>query len=330
MKRNIQGVVAVTLAALAGTLLTKNAVAGDYDYEASLTYGSADTKVVLPVFTFVPPSEPIVSSITTSSDSDRVELSGTWYYSGLSDTSGPKSRAAFLDRASGARISYAYQDLSGTSVYTGLQPPVPQGVLPNPPSNDSVDGNSHALEVRLRHVWKANGWYGLAGATRIDSELGTNSDGVGQSFDTDATAYTLGIGKYLGQSTALDLSIIASDLDGYDTTAYALSFNHVGSIGGSWHYAADLGVALSDEDEDDGTYSLGLSLFPTTEFEFGIRVTHHESAFDSDRDSYEGFASWFVRDRVELHARYQENDWDIDVASEYDSDQYAIGVNVRF
>ncbi len=331
MKKTIERIARQSLVTLAVTFLATNVVAGEYDYEAGLSYGNSGTDVSSSL-AFVggnPGSQ--FGSATTSSDSDRVELSGTWYYSGLSDESGPKSRAAFLIQASGVRLAYSYDDLSGSYASSGLQPPLPPGLLPIPPSTGSIDGTTHALEVGLRHVWEASGWYGLAGATRIDFEFDAVFDGIGSSNDTDETVYTLGIGKYLGQATALDLSIISSEIDGYDITAYGFSFNHVGLVGGNWHYAADLGVAVSDEDGDDGTYSLGLSLFPTTEVEFGIQIVHYESAFNLDSDSYGGFARWFVRDRIELHTSYQRNDnWESDLVSDIDSDQFTVGVNVRF
>ena len=317
----------VTFAAL---FLATDGVAGEYSYEAGLSYGSSNTDTTAPLLIVGGNPGTQFGSATSSSDSDLVKLSGSWYYSGLSDKSGPKSRAAFLDRASSVYLAYSYDDLSGSYKTSGLQPPLPPGFLPTPPSTGSTDGTTHTLEAGLRHVWEASGWYGLAGVTRSDTEIDTVFDGSAASFDLDATAYTLGIGKYFGQATALDLSVISSDLDGHDTTAYSLSFNHVGSLGDSWYYAADLGLAVSDEDEDDGTYSLGLALFPTTKIEFGIQIVHHESAFVDDWDSYGGFVRWFVRDHVEVNARYREDDWEPNSVVEIDRDQFAIGVNIRF
>lgn len=327
MKINIEQMAALSLAALTATFLPANAVAGNYDFEAGLSYGNSSTDTVSPLLTSGPER---FGTSTSSSDSDRVELSGAWYYSRLSDEKGPKSRAAFLDRASSVRLAYSYDDLSGSFASSGLQDPLPPGILPRPPSTGGTDGTTHSLVAGLRHVWKASGWYGLAGATRIDSEIDTVFNGIGGSFDTDATAYTVGIGKYLGRATALDLSVVSSDLDGYDTTVYALSFSHIGLLGDKWHYAADLGVAVSDEDGDDGSYSLGLSLFPSTELELGIEIVQQDGPFDADRDTYEGHVRWFARDHVELFASYLTVDWEPNSLTDTDSDRFAIGVNVRF
>ncbi len=318
-------IAALSLAALT-TFLPLKAMAGDYDFEAGLSFGNSSTDTTSPLLVSAFDQQ---GTSTSSSESDRVELSGTWYYSGLSDKTGPKSRAEFLDRASSVRLAYAYDDLSGSFESSGLQDPLPPGFPPIPPSTGSSDGTTHSLEASLRHVWKASGWYGLAGATRIDSEIDTEFNGFGGSFDTDATAYTVGVGKYLGEATAIDLSVVSSDLDGYDTTVYALLFTHLGSLGDKWHYAADLGVALSDEDGDDGSYALGLSLFPTTELEFGIEIVQQDGPFDGNRDTYEGFARWFARDHIEVYASYLNGDWEASV-SDADTDRIAIGVNVRF
>ena len=228
------------------------------------------------------------------------------------------------------RITYAYDDLSGSFASSGLQDPLPPGIFPRPPTSGSTDGTTHSLKVDLRHVWKASGWYGLAGATRSDSEIDTEFNGIGGSFDTDATAFTVGIGKYLGPATALDLSVVSSDIDDFDTTVYALSFSHIGSLGDKWQYAADLGAARSDEDGVDGSYLLGLSLFPNTELELGIEIVQQDTPFEEDRDTYEGFVRWFARDHVELYASYLNADWEPNSISDTDTDQFVIGVNVRF
>lgn len=339
MKTIIEQVARQSLLTLALTFLAANVVAGEYDYEVGLSYGNSSTDRSSPILVTGGNPGSQFGSFENSSDSDRVELSGTWYYSGLSDKSGPKSRAAFLDRASGVRLSYAYENLSGSYESSGLQPPLPPGVIlppgfpPIPPSTGSSDGTTNALEVSLRHVWKASGWYGLAGATRIDTQIDSDIGGNSTSFDADATAYTLGIGKYFGQATALDLSIISADVEGSDTTTYALSFNHVGKLGDNWHYAADLGFAVSDFEYIDGdseSYSVGFSLFPTTELEFGIEVVRPDGPIDGDSNTYEGFVSWFVRENVELNASYRNADREFDSLTEIDSNQFAVGVNVRF
>lgn len=319
-----------SLVMLAVIFLSINAVAGQYNYEAGLSYENSSTGNSSSLFYIDGNPGSQIGSATTSSNLDQMELSGTWFYSGLSDNSGPKSRAAFIDRASGVRLAYSYSDLSASFVSSGLQPPLPPGALPTDPSSGSVDGTTHELEVSLRHVWPASGWYGLAGVARVDFELNAIFDGVGSSNGADESVYTLGIGKYLSQATALDLRIVSTDLGRSDTMAYVLSFIHVGSLGSGWHYAADLGVAGSEEDGDDGTYSLGVSLFPTTEVEFGIQIVHQESEFYSDSDTYKGFARWFIRDHLELHALYGAEDLETHWASDRDNDQLSVGMNIRF
>jgi hypothetical protein len=148
----------------------------------------------------------------------------------------------------------------------------------------------------------------------------------------DGTAYFVGVGKYIGERTALDFKVISSDLEGFDSTGYALSLSHVGSIGSQWQYAADLGYSISDADANgnDGSYSARLSLFPTAKFAFGVQAVHQEYEFSADLDSYEGFVGWFVRDNIEVRARYRDDDIDSNSVTDVDSNQFGIGVNVRF
>lgn len=302
------------------------AVAADYDYEIGLSYGNSDTDAVSSLGSIGPNPAPEAGTATSASDSDRFEIAGTWYYSGLSDTNGPWSRAAFLSRASGVSVAYAYTDESSSFSTTGSTAPFPI----SPPSSGSGESTADTFNASLRHVWPDSGWYAIAGVSRIETEVDTVFQNMNFSFDVDATAYTAGFGRYLGKATAIDVSVISTDVEGDDATAFALSFSHIGALGNGWQYGADIGIAASDQDGDDGSYSLGLSLFPTNEFEFGIAIVHRESGFDLDQDLYEGFASWFVRQHIELRARYGQDDIDAFGQQDYNSDQFGLGINVRF
>lgn len=313
--------VVLTLSACVST-----ARAGNYDYEIGLSYGNSSADNVNALGSIGGSPIPEAGTAINSSDSDRFEIAGTWYYSGLSDSSGPRSRAVFLSRASGVSAAYAYTDESSSFSTTATTAPLPI----RPPSSGGGESSTDTFEAALRHVWPDSGWYAIAGVARIETEVDTVFQNTNFSFDVDATAYTAGFGRYLGKATAIDLSVISTDAEGDDATAFALSFSHIGALGNGWQYGADVGIAASDQDGDDGSYSLGLSLFPTNEFEFGIAIVHRESGFDLDQDLYEGFASWFVREHIELRARYGQDDVDVFGQQDYDSDQFGLGINVRF
>ena len=301
------------VASLIGSIFPIHAVAEEYDYDISVSYGNSNTDIDTPLaFLGGDPPSPF-GTRTTSTESDSLEVSGTWYYSGLVDNEGPKSRAAFLGRASSASLAFSYTDKSTFFSSTGLtSPPWPPGLPTSPPSSGTFDDTSRDLEADLRHVWQSSGWYGLAGVARSE--------------------HYAGVGKYIGDATALDFKVTMSDAGPFDSTDYALSLSHIGALGSEWQYAADLEFSMSDSDvNDDGkSYLAGLSLFPTSNLEFGVQLIHQESEFSPDWDSYKGFAGWFVRDDIEVRAWYQDNDFDGSPFTDLDSNQFGIGVNMRF
>lgn len=302
--------------ALAGSLIAASAIADDYDYELGLSIGRNNSDIASPeLFT----GTITLPASSQSSVSEQINLAGAWYYSGLSGAAGPKSQAAFLSRASSISLVYSYSDDS--SSFNSM------GGSGFAPSSASTDGRTNALEARLRHVWRDSGWYLLAGVARVESEEDGQSGDIAFFSEYEATAYTLGAGKYFGQATALDLSVAEED---YGPTSVALSFSHIGSIGKDWQYGADIGLAKSDDSGDDGSFSLRGSLYPSPNFEFGMEWSRQQYSRGFDIDSVEGFASWFARDHVEITARYQQDNRDTLPGWDIDDDEFSIGVNVRF
>lgn len=310
-----------TVTALAVYFFAANAIADDYDYELGLTLGRNNSDFASSAFVIETINGPItVPAVSTSSDSDIIELSGAWYYSGLSDADGPKSRSAFLSRASSISLSYSYSDDSSSIRSTGGG-----GFAP---SNGSTDGRTNELSAKLRHVWRDSGWYVLAGVGRVDSEQrGESGGGITFGSDFEATVYTLGAGKYFGQATALELSVIDTD---NGSGGIALSFSHIGAIGKDWQYGADVAYGKSDTGGDGDFYALRGALYPSAEFEFGLELSRRESGSRVDSDTIEAFVGWFVRDHIELNARYQQDDPDTSPGEDIDNNQFSIGVNVRF
>ena len=150
------------LVLLVGCSLTTVAVGDDYNYQVGLAYSSAQSdSTVVPTFGGVP--DPSLGITTSSSDSDTIELTGIWYYSGLSDDNGPKSRAAFMSRASGLVISYANGDESTATEFSGSST--------IPPQFSRSDGSNKGYSLDLRHVWKDSGWFARAGISRTELDL---------------------------------------------------------------------------------------------------------------------------------------------------------------
>lgn len=327
--RNQYGKFAIFLATFLG--IVNGATADDVDYELGLSLANFDMDVASPIGFIGGTPGSALGRAENSTDTDRLELSATWYYSGLQDAPGPRSRAAFLDRASSIVLSYAYEDSSSDFSSTGIPDPLlPPGIGPFPPSTGGSDGTGHFIEARLRHVWGDSAWYGLAGLSHAEIDLDSVFNGNSSSFSEDSDAWAIGLGRYIGASTSLEVGTGSVDILGEDATTYSAALSHVGQLGANWHYAADLGITVFDSFDDREAYSLGLSAFPNRELEIGIRATLRDSEFDLDEDSYELFSSWFIRENVEIRARYREDDRDSTFVTEFDSSELALGVNVRF
>ena len=298
-----------------------NAAADDYDYDVGLRYGwgQSDSTFVSPS-NGVPP--PLLGISRSSSDTDNIELFGSWYYSGLSDSVGPKSQAAFLSRASSVVLAYSHSDGTGSFEFTG------GGIIP--PGTTSTDTTSSAISVDLRHVWRDSGWYALAGISSAELEANIMSNGTGASSELDTTAYSLGVGKYLGEATTLDLSVATLDIGNSNPTVIGLTLSHIGSIGKSWQYGANVAFAKSDTAGDGDSYALRGALYPSADFEFGLGFSRRESESRFDSDTIEAFVGWFVRDNIELTAQYQQDDPDTAPGEDVDSNRFGVGVRVRF
>ncbi len=310
------------LVLLVGCGLTSVAAGEDYDYQVGLTYGSGQSdSTVVPTFGGVP--DPSLGITTTSSDSDTIGLTGVWFYSGLSDANGPKSRASFMSRASSLVISYSNGDESTTTEFSS------GGIIP--PQTTRSDGSSNEYALDLRHVWRDSGWFARAGVSRAELDVDImNNAGVPAFARFDANRYTLGAGKYLGQATTLELAITTLDVGSSNPTVIALSFSHIGSLGANWQYGADVAFAKSDTGGDGDTIALRGSLFPTASIEFGLSFARQDRSGGFDLDTTEVFGGWFVRDNIELTARYRLDDPDTFPGQDVDSDEFGIGVSMRF
>lgn len=295
--------------------------ADNYDYQIGISYDAsrASSESVFAV--------PIVDSIRVESDSDNDEigLHGTWFFDGVAASSGPRSRAAFIGRASAVSLSYTRGNGDSVSTLSSTDPAFPS-------STDRSELETNRVSANLRWVWAESGWYGLAGWSRADSE--TSSEFV--SIDSTADAYNVGVGKYIGSQTTLEVSVVHLDSDasgpvigGNSTsTETAVAFSHIGSLGRAWQYGTDIVLATTERGASDGSYSVRLSLYPSRPLAFGLEIDGALQDPGNVSTHYGLFASWFPGERIEFDARYG---WiSIDEPSNTDLDQYTFGVGVKF
>jgi hypothetical protein len=289
------------------------AAAEDYDFELGLTYSQQQedySEDIGSIGSLLP-----TGTFQDDRETDSYTLLGTWFYSGLRDVEGPRSRAAFLGRTSGLSLWYENGEEIRAYTYSNLTPPVPDWV----PSNGTFDNDITAFGAHMRHVWADSGWYGLAGASRLDHEGWARGD-----------RWEIGVGKYLAPSTALDLRIVEDDEDFVDRTSYGLNFSHIGALPGGWQYGSDLTFEYANEVDDYQKYGVALSLFPTNDLEFGLTYHDAERLGNSD-DDIGAFASWFLRDNIELRAQYVSHEPAFaDEVLDYDNNTFNLGMQVRF
>lgn len=316
---------------LAGVLAVTNASADQYDFEIELAY---DRSQFDGSQTLTTPG----GSIFTSNETDNDDLSviGSWYFSGLSDDKGPRARAVFVDRASSVSVGYTRSEQNTSTFLTSDDP-----AFTFPSIDSEFDSSGNSFSANIRYIDKSSGWFGQAGLLSANTALsGFVSDSV------DATGWSLGVGKYLFDRTALSLDFSEVDVDGGGSaTVTAASFTHLGDLGSNWQYAID--VAYSHTDADFGTeldtWGAAFAFYPSRDFEFGIAYENasdnNGSIIDLSNTSVAGFVSWYVTPKVRLAARYRVDDPDyfgnigISGATRVsDADQSAFGISaaIRF
>lgn len=310
---------------LSAVLLAASAAADDFSYELGFTY---DRTRLDAEQTFTTAGG--VISNTSDVDTDAYTLFGSWYFAGLSDENGPRARAAFVDRASVMDIGYARTEFSLFAVVDSTDP-----LISSFAGSFESDGDAYVLDVR--YVWRDSGWFADAGVVNANVSI----SGVLNESE-DSTAWRLGVGKYLFETTTLALDFSQSDDEGSNAARYSAAFSHLGDMGSSWQYAVDLGYVRTDADFnlDFETWSAALSLYPNRDFEFGLRIAEQDAdASVRDGTSYEGFLSWFVNPNVVLAARYRIDDVGFlgnvqigaaESTSDADQDSLGISLSVRF
>jgi hypothetical protein len=297
--------------------------ADSYDYDIGISYDATHASSVSDPAFPVGSLSPI--SFESDSDSDEIGLRGTWFFDGVAATSGPRSRAAFISRASGISLSYTRAEGDSVSTLNSTNPTVP-------PFSDRSETDTNSFSASLRWVWAQSGWYGLAGLSAADSET------VGDfgSFDFATDAYHLGVGKYIGTQTTLELSVMRLDLDlsgpviggNSNSTEVSVAFSHIGMLGQTWQYGTDIALATTERGASDGSYRVRLSVYPSRPLAFGLEV---DGALQDPGDvstNFNAFASLFLRERIEVTARYG---WmSIDEPANSDLDQYTFGLGLNF
>ena len=283
-------------------LIALNASADEFDFELALDYGTTS------ISTTTQSQLPIVFDL--DQDFDNIDLSGTWFFNGVVANEGPRDRAAFLGQASSVSLSYTNLDGSTVARIISSDPNIPS-------STDRSSQSGDAFSVDGRYIWNS-GWYVVGGLASADLE------GV------DVTAIAAGVGKYFGNRTALDFVVTHAESDNSDSNEVSLNFTHVGDLGSTWQYAADLNVSTISLGDADGSYEARFTLYPSRDFGFGASINGGIGSSQFDSTSYSVLASWFPAQNIGIEASYGWVDTDDLPGSKTDTDTFSIGGVFRF
>lgn len=297
-------------------LLCFSAHADDYNFEVGVTIGQSEADTTTISF-----PAPINTAATISANADQFDLRGTWFYTGLSDNKGPKTRAAFVDRSSSVSLSYFRSDLSSTVILSG-------GGLPPDQSNISIDVSGYSVD--LRHVWRESGWFGIISIGRAELDGILTNGPTTSTSDADSNAYSLGIGKYLADTTSVDLRVLSEESGSSTAAGISLRFSHLAPLGNTWMFGADVGITKTDTAGDGDAYNIVGSFYPNSEVDFGLSFARRDEEGGIDSESFELFAGWFISDSTRVHASYIEDTGGAGLSAEADSTGYEVGISSRF
>ena len=313
---------------LVGMLVARSGLAEEYNFEIALAFDSTQFDGSQ---TLTTPGGMIFNSGET--DTDELSVLGSWYFAGLSDDKGPRARAVLVDRASSLSVGYSRSDQTRTAFLSSDDPS-----FSFPPIDSTFESDGDNFVVDFRYVDRDSGWFGNAGLFTTDTTLGGFVDG-----SLDDTGWSLGVGKYLFETTTLGLGVGQVDGGGGEKTVIAVSFSHLGDLGKSWQYAFDLGYGRLEVDGsgfEQDTWGAAIALYPSRDFEFGVAIEDISNSTNfNETTGVEGFASWFVKPNVRLSARYRVDDVDyfgniiIPSASrvgDAEQDSFGISATIRF
>lgn len=267
-------------------------------------------------------------TVRTNNNNDELHFNGVWYFNGVNATSGPLSRAAFIDQAS--FLSVGIVDGSGdTSASITSSDPL------FPPVNSSGDTDTLEYAASARYVWKDSGWFATAGLSKTDFDL--LSEGIAGSAKVDM--FSVGAGKYIGPQTTLEIDYVQSDgstrggpFIGSPGKSAVLSaiVSHIGNLGSAWQYGLDATLSSVTDGDAADTYAALLSLYPSRHLALGFGVNGRLEKNPLDATNLSFGASWFVIEKLELVAIFETVITDDAVNSSSDSDRVAIGASLRF
>lgn len=288
--------------AAASALFASAAHAGEpFQWEVGGDYLAREVTVRIPVFdgTGAP-----IGRVEEDFDSDILVLGAQWFLEPVTADSGPLEQAAFLERATSLSAAYVRTDA------------------------DDFGEDGDAVGFSGRYQFDTD-WFVTGGLSR--SEF----DSVGPDIET--TTIEAGVGRYLGDGTALSLSVTRDEAEistpGFtfddDFTFYELNLEHVGDLGDHWQYAVDASLIVPDGEFDESGLGLAVTLYPSRNLGFGFDLTAQLQDRSDSPAAYAVFGRWFINEAWSVSARYEWLDQGASAFS-IETDDEALGIGVRY
>jgi hypothetical protein len=285
-------------AIIAGIGLAMSAGAqADYRWEAAAGYaaGSFDYETKNP------------KTIDDDTDTDVLDLSGTFYLDNVDTSKGPLGEAAFLDHAS-------YIQLGFTDGEVDLS------------SGDDEDGQTYSVDTR--YVAEGPNWQ-LSG---VIVDLGFQRAEPG---DAEIDTWNLGIGKYVTPNTTVVLGYRNDSVNnGSDVDSWGADIEHFFAFSGDGGIKARAsgGKAVVSDLDDPTTWGLGATWYIGNNW--GIAADYEQddiSGFEVDRMSLG--VEWFITENfaVELAGELVESDdIDLDGGQSLETEYSEIGISALY
>lgn len=311
--------VAPLQAIVLGAALPAVAWSGDYNYEAGFGFERSESSLLDTGFGFGPPG-PGFPSLSVDTESTAFEVAGTWFFDGLSDERGPRSRAAFVDRASSLNVLIGDSSSETDTVFR-----IPGGMPPE--TRDSFDSDGTRFALGGRYVLEPSGWFFTGEYVRLDI------DTFGADAEVDLLA--AGFGKYLGEMTTLELSVARSELDvsggGSDTdSGLILAFDHIGGDASGTQYGIGASVSNQSLEGSSGSYTVRVSLYPNRDLSLNVSVSGQLGSDPIDATVFSVGGGWFFTEAFEVSAGYTFTQFDEEDNVDLDDDGFRLGARYRF
>ena len=216
-----------------------------------------------------------------NTDTDEIDVSGTWYMETVDTSKGPLGEAAFLDHASNITIAVADGKVE----------------LANQ-NND--DGQTY--EASMRYVaegpgWKLSGWLVDLSAKRAEPG------------NAKIDQYNIGVGKYITENTTLVLNYENTSLNngngsGLDT--YGGNVDHFFAFGdGGLMAGVNFARTYVPNSDDIDSYGLDATYYLGNNLGFGVNWEQYEDS-GNETNVYGVSAEWFISESFAVSLSYQD------------------------